>query len=342
MRQFVPIATALCAALFCAGTAGADALTDRVVEQHILPGYTDLASTTAEFAALAEQDCAPASEDLRDAWATAFDAWVATSHLRFGPSEVNNRAFAIAFWPDSRSKTPKALRSLLVDSDPVVETAARFATASVAVRGFYALEYLFYDTDYSSLGTPAYRCALVTAISRDLAANAAALLTDWQDGYADQMRQPGATADARYRSESEVHQELFKGLTTGLEILADMRLGRPLGSFDQPRPNRAEAYRSGRSLHHVQIQLAALRELAALLASEDRPLRQRLTAAFDRADQHAAALSDDPVFAGVSDPQQRFRIEALQQDVRNIKTIATAEIGPRLGVEAGFNALDGD
>ena len=342
MRPIAPFAAALCFGLACAATAGADALTDRVVDHHILPTYTRLAQETAAFAEVTQQDCAPTSPVLEEAWGRAFDAWVAASHLRFGPSEVDNRAFAIAFWPDSRSKTPKALRSLLLDRDPVVETATEFATASIAVRGFYTLEYLLHDPEYADLGTAAYRCALIRAVSGDLSANAAAILTDWQDDFAAALQRPDQQANPRYRTDTEVHQELFKALTTGLEILADMRLGRPLGTFEQPRPNRAEAYRSGRSLRHVQIQLAALRDLAGLLTAGDPALQAQLAGAFDKADRHAEALSDDPIFAGVTDPQQRFRIEALQQDVHDIKTIAATKIGPSLGVEAGFNALDGD
>ncbi|HBR37591.1 MAG TPA: peptidase M75, partial [Sulfitobacter pontiacus] len=49
----------------------------------------------------------------------AFDAWIAVSHLRFGPSETDNRAFALAFWPDSRGATPKTLAGLITDADPV-------------------------------------------------------------------------------------------------------------------------------------------------------------------------------------------------------------------------------
>ncbi|NIZ14916.1 imelysin family protein [Phaeobacter sp. HF9A] len=332
------LAATSCAWLALTGLAHADALTDAVIDQHILPTYQDFADKTAAFDHLAQSDCALDSAPLHAAWGAALDAWVAASHLRFGPSEADNRAFAIAFWPDSRSRTPKALRDLLSDQDPVVNSPEEFAGASVAVRGFYALEYLFFDPAYADVATPAYNCALVQAVAHDLARNAEGILSDWQSSYAEAMRQP----ESRYHSDEEVHQELFKAFNTGIEILADSRLGRPLGTFDHPRPNRAEARRSGRSLRHVEIQLQALRQLALLLAAGDDALTQRLTLAFDKADHHAEALADDPTFAGVSDPQERFRIEALQQDVRDIKAIAATEIGPKLGVDAGFNALDGD
>ncbi|TNJ41849.1 imelysin family protein [Phaeobacter sp. B1627] len=331
-----------CACFALGGFARADALTDAVVDRHILPTYETLASQTAAFAEITQNDCSPTSAPLQAAWGQALDAWVAASHLRFGPSEAGNRAFAIAFWPDSRSKTPKALRSLLLDADPVIASAESFATASVAVRGFYALEFLLYDPAYADLASDEYTCDLIRAIARDLAANTAAILSDWQGGFADSLRHPGARPGDRYRTEEEAHQELFKALTTGLEILTDMRLGRPLGTFDHPRPNRAEARRSGRSLRHIQVQLAALRPLALLLAEGDTALTAQVQHAFDKADRHVDSLSGDPTLAGVSDPQKRFQIEALQQDIRDIKTLVGTDIGSKLGVEAGFNALDGD
>lgn len=338
MSPLARLAASACTCLALAGFARADALTDAVLDTHILPTYERLAARTAHLQEIAASDCDPQSDALRAAWGQALDAWVAASHLRFGPSEADNRAFAIAFWPDSRSRTPKALRAMLTSADPSVETAESFATVSIAVRGFYTLEYLMYDPDYQGLATPDYTCALVQAIARDLALNTKNILTDWRTDYATQMRE----AKDRYHSDSEVHQELFKALTTGLEILNDMRLGRPLGSFDKPRPELAEARRSGRSLHNVAVQLDAIRDLSLLLANGDAKITHDLTVSFEAATKHIANLAADPSFAGVADPQKRFAIEALQQDVRDVKAIVGNKIGPRLGVEAGFNALDGD
>ena len=135
----------------------------------------------------------------------------------------------------------------------------------------------------------------------------------------------------------EAARQVFTALSTGLEFTGDTRLGRPLGSYDRPRPKRAEARRSGRSLRHVQLSLAALRPLAAELSGGD----AALDALFARAMDSAARL-DDPVFAGVAEPQKRFHIEALQQQITDIRTHLSTVTGPQLGVAAGFNALDGD
>lgn len=305
-----------------------------IVDDYVLPGYEALATDSATLAAVAEKECAPDSPALRAAYHDAFDSWVKVSHMRFGPSEQGDRAFALAFWPDSRGATPKALATLIRDADPVVETADGFATVSVAARGFYALEFLLYDPDLGVADASGYHCALVRAVTKDIARNASAILGGWRDGYADLMAEPG---NDTYRSETEAAQQLFTALSAGLEFDADTRLGRPMGTFERPRPNRAEAHRSGRSLRHVILSLESMRRLAALLSGGD----PALDADFDRTISRARDL-DDPVFAGVSDPQGRFRVETLQQEIRSIRQRLAEELGPRLGIAAGFNSLDGD
>ncbi len=331
------LATALSATLMLSPALLRADMVDQAVDQHILPGFHSLNETSRTLSQTAATDCDPASESLRAAYGAAFDAWVRVSHLRFGPTETDNRAFALAFWPDSRGKTPKDLSALIRKEDPIAMDTASYADVSIAARGFYALEYLLYDTDLQQTGDAAYRCQLTRAIASDIAATSAAIDTDWTESYAAEMRSP----KARYKSEAEVKQELFKALDTGLQILIDMRLGRPLGSFDKPRPKRAEAYRSERSQRHVELALASLEELALILAEDAPDLQNELSAAFETARSHAARL-DDPAFAGVAQPSSRLRIEALQQDIRSLRETIGEDLGEVLGVETGFNSLDGD
>ncbi|MEM7075006.1 MAG: imelysin family protein [Pseudomonadota bacterium] len=323
--------------LFFAGCASATTAQDigALVDQHVLPGYRTLAETTGVLRDAARADCAPDAPDLRQAYHDAFDAWVQVSHLRFGPSEAEDRAFALAFWPDPRGATPKSLATLIADEDPVIDTAEAFATVSVAGRGFYALEFLLYDEGFADRGDAEYRCALIRAVASDIALNSAAILADWDTVYADLVRNAGD--NDTYRTRQEAARQMFTALATGLEFTSAMRVGRPLGTFDRPHPRRAEARRSGRSLRHVVLSLEATQALTHLLSGGD----EELDAGFDRAIKRARTL-DDPVFAGVSDPQGRLRVEALQQNIDVIRQTIAEELGPKLGVAAGFNSLDGD
>ena len=322
-------------ALLVAAPAAADGPDIKaIVDTHILPRYDRLASETAALATVARETCAPEDPTLRAAYHDAFDAWVAVSHLRFGPSEAEDRAFALAFWPDPRGSTPKALAALIRDEDGSVADEDAFATASIAARGFYALEFLLYDPQFAETENATYLCALIQAVTTDIAGNAAAISEEWQNGYAALIASQG---NDTYRTEAEAAQQLFTALLAGLEFTANTRLGRPLGTFDRPRPNRAEARRSGRSLRHVQVSLGSTQDLAAQISggydAADR--------AFDAAIARAAAL-EDPVFAGVSTPLDRIRVEALQQDINKIREILAQDVGPSLGIAAGFNSMDGD
>ncbi|MFY0310101.1 imelysin family protein [Leisingera sp. D0M16] len=320
-----------------AAPAAASEMSGSITDQLILPAFEDLAQDSQSLAEAAQADCEGQSDPLRTAYGEAFDAWIAASHYRFGPTETDSRAFALAFWPDSRGKTPKALGNLIRSEDPGVADPAKFASYSIAARGFYALEYLLYDPQLSTAGSADYRCALTRAISADIAATTQAISADWKQNYAAELRAPGS----RYQSEDEITQELFKALTTGLQVMDDMRLGRPLGTFDKPRPNRAEARRSGRSLRHVLVSLTALEPLAVALAGGNEDLQAKITGGFAKARAKAESL-DDPVFAGVADPASRFRIESLRQEIKDLRALISEDLGPALGVAAGFNALDGD
>ncbi|WP_282153812.1 imelysin family protein [Ruegeria atlantica] len=308
------------------------------IEAHILPGYARLTETTDALAEAAQTDCNPTSVALRTAYHAAFDDWISVSHLRFGPSEAEDRAFALAFWPDTKGFTPKALSGLIAAEDTAIQSPDTFAETSVAGRGFFALELMLYDPRFTDLGSAEYRCALMQAITADINRNAGAIDADWA-GYALALANPGENSP--YRSEDEAMQELYKALTTGLEFTAETRLGRPLGSFDRPRPKRAEARRSERSLRHVQLSLTALRDLAARLSADHPDIAADLGGAFAAAIDRAQSL-DDPAFVAVATPQGRFRLEALQQSINDIRAIASTELGPTLGINAGFNSLDGD
>lgn len=330
MRGWI-IALTICTAP-CAVAGSSDL--EAIISGHVLSGYRSLVAETAELALVAENECSSASPPLRSAYHDAFDAWIGVSHLRFGPSEEGDRAFALAFWPDPRGSTPKTLGTLIRTEDTVVGSRESFQTVSVAARGFYALEFLLYDPQFMEVENTDYLCTLIQAVSADIAGNAIAILDGWESGYAELMARPG---NETYRTETEAARQFFTALSTGLEFTADARLGRPLGLFDRPRPNRAEVRRSGRSLRHVLLSLEATRDLAAGLFGDD----EALDAAFGRAVDRAKSL-DDPVFSGVTGAQGRLRIESLQQTINAIRQKLAEEVGPRLGTAAGFNSLDGD
>ena len=198
---------------------------------------------------------------------------------------------------------------------------------------------MLFDDAFLATDAPEYHCTLVQTISADIAATSQDILGDWTETYANKMRNP--SPDSLYQSNEEVLQELFKALSAGLKFTSETRLGRPLGTFDRPRAKRAEARRSARSSKHVTLSLKALNELAVALPEADDVLSDKLDKGFKKA---LAKLSDlnDATFASVSEPQTRIKVEVIQQSVDAVRAIVRAELGPSLGVAAGFNSLDGD
>jgi hypothetical protein len=301
--------------------------TAAVVKDHARPAYAAFAAAAADLAAL--DSCAP--DRLTPAFHAAYDAWLSVAHLTFGPAETEGRALAILFWPDPKGLGWKAQEPLLT-GDPAALTPEVLAQHSVAARGFAGLERLIFPGQ----ALPADPCPLILATADDLARMADGLARDWGP-FGDLMLTAGQPGNPRFLTPDEATQALFTQLVTGLDQIADRRIGRPLGTFDTPRPDLAEARASARSLRNIRLSLAALRDLARHLA----PDSARTLAALDRAIGQASAL-DDPTLAGIADPQGWLKLQILQQSVRAARDTAITEIGPALGVTVGFNSADGD
>lgn len=307
---------------------------------HARAGYDRFADATAD---LATAPCA--TEPLRAAWGASFDAWIAVAPITYGPIEAEGRRFRIQFWPDPKNFTGRALDRLIAAADPVVDDPSAFAATSVAGQGLMALERLLYPPVDAAAARESYRCRLIAAISRDLAAVAAAVAHEWADetGFALRLATAGAPDNALFLAPDEATRAVFGALDAGLLALADLRLGAPLGSFDAPRPRRAEAWRSGRSMRNARLALAALESYwRAVLAHEAPPqTRARIDAAFAAA-RAQAERAPDAIDVAVAAPQTRLAVEAVLTRVRALHGLTRADLAPALGVTLGFNSLDGD
>lgn len=298
----------------------------------IAPAYEKLAASAAALDKAAEADCSP--EALKAPYLAVWDDWARIDFLRLGPVETDGRALAMAFWPDAKASGPRAQQALIDADSPMIDDPADFAGLSVALRGLTGLERLIYPSKIS--GPEEVLCRLRRATAKDLAAMTADIRDEWPE-HAALLTNPGGPDNSSYLTEAEARQALFTQIVTGLEYLADTRLGRPLGTFDKPRPERAESRASGRALQNVVQSLEGLRD-SALALHPDAPATR---AAFSRALDLAAKL-DDPSLSGVSDPQGRLKVEILQQAIRAARASTEAEIGGGLGLTVGFNSKDGD
>ncbi|AJE47755.1 imelysin family protein [Celeribacter indicus] len=337
MRRF----TALCVSLSLAGPLAADPVGEavtRAVDRHATPAIETFAAAAEGLAEVAAQDCR--AEAVKPAYHSAFDAWIPVQQLHLGPIEKDGRILAMSFWPDKKGLTQRTLAAIVADEDPVVDDPAEFAHASIAVRGFFALEMMLYDDRFAGYGAEEYACRLVRAITGDMARMAGEIDAEWtgEDGFADTLKQAGEAAQVLYLTPTESLQALYTQLTAALEFDRDQRIARPLGSFERPRPERAEARRSARSRRNLVLSLEAARDLARSLAPAEIPA---IEAGFEDAIGLARDLETQD-FSDVEDPTQRLELEIVGQRIQTIQGAIANEIGAPLGISAGFNAGDGD
>jgi uncharacterized protein len=325
MRALFPILT-----LACATPAIADV--PQAVNAHILPGYAAFADATSALSDMAMGTCDRVL--IQPAWNAAYDAWLGIAHIRLGPVEEDGRALAISFWPDPKGLGAKQQTAMIAASDPMGLDPTAFAEASVAVRGLTALERLLYA---EAPLTGNYPCTLLATTAADLAQTARDIEAGWQSDFAETLLTAGTTGNPRFLSELEARQALFTQLVTGIEFVKDARIARPLGTFDAPRPDRAEARASGRAVTNIVASLTALRAYALALD----PAASRTSAAFDRAIT-AAKVIPDPTLASITGPQIWLKLDILRGEVQALQDTAISEIGASLGVGVGFNAADGD
>lgn len=310
---------------------------NRALSEHIQPGFAAFADASDVLAAASAVTCDRSDPAVLAAFDTAWDAWIRIGHLRFGPTETDNRAFALGYWPDTRGTIPKTLARLVADEDAAVADPEAFAEVSIAGRGFTALEFLLFDPQMGE--DTAYQCQLRQAIAVDIALNASLIADDWDGEYGTSFLTYDATSP--FRSETEALTELFGAVLTGLEFSEDVRLGRPMGTFDRPRPKRAEAWRAGRSVRHIALSVEGTRDLSLILASENPQVTADVEAEFGRAMSNVDKLKD-PVLGDVVDATGWLRAEIAAQGLELAATRVRDEVGALYGLSEGFSSLDGD
>lgn len=319
MRPVMRLAT-LALLILAALPARADDLP--ALDAVILPGLAAFQREAQALSGAAQADCRRAS--VLPAYHAAREAWGRIGDFRLGPTE--QAALTIAFWPDDRASGLRALRGLPEDA----------AALPASARGFSGLDLMLGDQSlaYDAEGPG---CALVVALADDLSAQATALARAWQD-HAPLMRAPGSGDNLTYLDRAEVQRALYTQALAALDLTIGQRIGRPLGDADQPRPARAEGWRTGRSLPNMLAAARAAHDLAAALAPGPTPGMDRALHSVEV----AAGAVDDPGFQDITDPQARLKLEILGQHMAGLRSAMEAEVGATLGISPGFNALDGD
>ncbi|WP_374374216.1 imelysin family protein [Dongia sp.] len=307
----------------------------------VMPAFAQLAAASESLATAASAGCAdPKAPDLitlQQAYHIAADAWADAQMFRLGPLADGQRAERFAYWPERRNIIDKQLSALLADDDTISLDAAKLGGSSVAVQGIPALERLLYRDE----PLPPTGCAVIQAIAGNLVAIATEAQKAWQQAAA----KPAPFA----ANPTEATTQFYTNLLTLLQIVADQKIGAPLGGdVAAAKPKSAEQWRSGRSLRNIRRNLAAAQNalfgkggFAALLTPEQSALADNLKKAF--ADAIAAAeKAGDDLPADVSDESRRHLATELLVKVNHLRDLLRQDVPPVIGITLGFNELDGD
>jgi predicted lipoprotein len=326
------------------------------VDKQIAPGFRQFADRATALHASAEAFCKkPDTQGLnavRAGFNDVMDAWQGVQHITFGPVELFNRGQRVQFWPDKRNAGERQLLALLRDRKTEGLDLPHLAVVSVGIQGLPALEMLLFGQGQADkLLVPGedatFRCRLVTLIPANLAAIGNDLAQEFSkpDGFRAAIEGAG-TSGSRYANDREAALQLFNTLFGQLQAIAEVKLTYPMGSkADEARAGRSESWRSKRSLRNIIVNLEALKATfaasftPALAAEGQAEISERFTTMLD---QTIAAARQLPPMEDAMTKADGWKSLAMLKVYVKASAKILEEAGIALGLQVGFNALDGD
>lgn len=360
MRAFRPKMSAAVTLLAIYTAASHAALNEHVIktltldtaDQHIAPRYQALAHESEKLVHAIEASCAAPSNTgqklaAQHAFQDAMDAWQSISHIQFGPIQVLMRNFSMQYWPDKKNLSAKHLNQLISSQDPEKLTPTSLAHASIAVKGFPALERLLFD-DTALAG---FRCQTAIAISQYIQGMSQGVYEEW-DGFRQNGLATAAMSNDYYDEGIEPLTDIMKSLVEPFERIRDLKLLRPMDSqFEKVKPKRAESWRSERSLRNIRLNIAALEDLylgghseyklpTLLKTADAADLDTSIQQSFTKSLAMLAELPDaiSPVIATPDGYQQ---LKAFSAELKQLQIGLNAAMKV-LDIQLGFNSSDGD
>jgi predicted lipoprotein len=331
----------------------------------IRPGYSALAAATGSLkdkvGALCKQPSADALKDAKDAFASAVDAWSKVEIFRFGPIAQNHRYQRLFYWPDPKRLGLRQVQQALTNRDQTVTLPDELAAKSVALQGFPALEDLLYgdgadvlaERPVEDLTEPlpqvegAFRCSFALSVATNISRIARNVVEDWREGSAYEKAFIGPAPDNPiYHTQKEVTLELFKAFSSGIELVRDQKLGKPLGpSAAEAKPKLAAFWRSGLSFPNAignlkgVILLFSKGGFAAVVDADSPGASDSILSDLNQAIEVMRSI-DEPFADVVSDDDLRAKLEALRVGLKSAGQTAGDIIARSANLSFGFNATD--
>jgi predicted lipoprotein len=231
-------------------------------------------------------------------------------------------------------------------------------------KGFHALEHLLFSAEgnTAALGlltedaNAPDRLQMLTLLAQHLELKVNELLAGWTEGrdhYLEVLTNPGSAND-EYPTIKKVVDTLVNECVFLSEVIADTRLGKPLGvaNAGEPQPQLEESALSDNSLQDIADSLRSIRDVY-LGTRDGRPgpgitaLVQPRSAATDRAvtealDEALDAVADVPHPFSEAIIEHRDAVQRAYDAVKVLKRVLSTEVVGTLGAALKFNDNDGD
>ena len=332
-----------------------------LIDNRVLPAYRSFHRSADNLNTLSRNFCEQITVDnlsaLRGGFSDLIDQWAAIQHFQFGPVEFLFRWNRIQYWPDKHNVVSKQLREFLKRKNRKVLLPENFSGTSVGVQGVGALERLIFVDQalekFTDNSEGRYRCLLLQAISVNIRTIAYEILDDWENGDDSFYSMIDTAKDGNdfFDSSAEVNREIMKNLRTALLTVAELKLGRPLGNGEKPRPRRAELWRSQKSLQIISINVQSValyfsksttsNNFSSLAKSHDASSQ---AAQIEETLQQALAMLHGitlPIQAALADDIMLQQLRAVRGKVKEgIRLLE--QFAVTLEMPLGFNSLDGD
>jgi len=324
------------------------------VDDYARPAYARLHDAAGALEAATVRYCATPGAPTRTALDAAFAgivaAWAHVDFLRLGPATQAARLERFAFWPDPRGFVERQLRPLLAGPEGETIDVAGLAGRSAAVQGLPAFERLLMTPEAAAGGADfARRCRLGGLVAANLDIIAEELDAAWAapDGIARTLTTPGPD-NPLYRSPAEAATEVLKALVTGIEQTRDLAIAPALG--DSPaaaKPNRLPYARSGLTTTYLAASVSAIGELVVAsgfadgLPSDDAWAKDSALFEIRNAAKVIAGLSGTPAELAGAEPG-RGKLAYVRIALGSVRETVAGPMAAGLGLNVGFNALDGD
>jgi predicted lipoprotein len=366
MRLLLIAIALLCGGVSAHAEADHAAIAKASLTEVIRPGYAALADAAAALKGKVDTLCGQPSavtlQEAKDAFASTVAAWSKVEIFRFGPVTAEHRFERLFFWPDPKGLGLRQIQDVLAKRAETVTEPDELAGKSVALQGVPALEYLLYGDGAQILSQGgsveplpklesdgAFRCAFALSVATNVNRIAKSVVEGWRESSAfEKAFLDPASEDPYYHAPKEVTLDLFKAFTTGIELVRDQKLGKPLGASPaEAKPKLAAFWRSGLTFDNAAGNLEGVRALfaqggfAQVVAQESAGVENSILFDLDHAVEVLRGI-DQPVAEVVKNEDLRAKLEALRVGLKNSAQTAGDMISRGAGLAFGFNAMDGD